>query len=103
MQQTKQTRRACPGGAAAQHGAVARQAGAAGRPGTGEPRPSDAVSARATTSAACSAKTAQAKQLVAAEKPACRLGRKLITHYPWPAAWWFCHHPGRSALATAER
>ena len=52
MQQTKQTRRACPGGAAAQHGAVARQAGAAGRPGTGEPRPSDAVSARATTSAA---------------------------------------------------
>lgn len=27
----------------------------------------------------------------------------LITCHPWPAAWWFCHHPGRSALATAER
>ena len=52
MQQTKYTRRACAGGAAARHGAVARQAGAAGRPGTGEPRPSDAVSARAATSAA---------------------------------------------------
>lgn len=46
MQQTKQTRRVCAGGVAA------RQAGAAGRPGTGEPRPSDAVSARAATSAA---------------------------------------------------
>ena len=34
MQQTKQTRRACAGGAAARHGAVARQAGAAVRPGT---------------------------------------------------------------------
>ena len=52
MQQTKQTRRACAGGAAARHGDVAKQAGAAGRPGTGEPRPSDAVSARAATSAA---------------------------------------------------
>ena len=44
MQQTKQTRRACAGGAAAWHGAVARQAGAAGRPGTGEPRPGGAMS-----------------------------------------------------------
>ena len=44
MQQMKQTRRACPGGAAARHGAVARQAGAAVRPGTGVPRPGGAVS-----------------------------------------------------------
>ena len=35
MQQTKQTRRACAGGAAARHGAVARQAGAVTKPGTG--------------------------------------------------------------------
>ena len=35
MQQTKQTRRACAGGAASRHGAVAKQAGAAVRPGTG--------------------------------------------------------------------
>ena len=52
MQQTKQTRRACAGGAAARHGDVARQAGAAGKPGTGEPRPSAAVSPGAATSAA---------------------------------------------------
>ena len=38
MQQTKQTRRACAGGAAA------RQAGAAVRPGTGVPRPGGAMS-----------------------------------------------------------
>ena len=35
MQQTKQTRQACAGGAASRHSAVARQAGAAVRPGTG--------------------------------------------------------------------
>ena len=52
MQQTKHTRRVCAGGEASRHGAVARRAGAAGRPGTGEPRPSDAVSAGAATSAA---------------------------------------------------
>ena len=46
MQQTKQTRRACAGGAAAQRGDVARQAGAAVRPGTGGPRPGDAMSDR---------------------------------------------------------
>ena len=44
MQQTKQTRRACAGGAAARRGAVARQAGAAVRPSTGVPRPGGAVS-----------------------------------------------------------
>lgn len=44
MQQTKQTRRACAGGAAARHGAVARQVGAAVGPGTGAPRPGDAMS-----------------------------------------------------------
>ena len=44
MQQTKQTRRACAGGAAARHGAVARQAGVAVRPGTGVLRPGGAVS-----------------------------------------------------------
>ena len=52
MQQTKQTRRACTGGAAPRRGAVARQAGAAVRPGTGEPRPSDAVSAGTNTNVA---------------------------------------------------
>ena len=52
MQQTKHTRRVCAGGEASRHGAVARRAGAAGRPGTGEPRPSDAVSAGTGTSAA---------------------------------------------------
>ena len=52
MQQTKQTRRACAGGVAARHSAAAKQAGAAVRPGAGEPRPSDAVSAGAATSAA---------------------------------------------------
>ena len=52
MQQTKQTRRACAGGAASRQGAVARQVGAAVRPGTGVPRPSAAVSAGAATSAA---------------------------------------------------
>ena len=35
MQQTKQTRRACAGGAAAQHSEVARQAGAVTKPGAG--------------------------------------------------------------------
>ena len=44
MQQTKQTRRACTGGAAARHDAVAKQAGAAVRPGTGVPRPGGAMS-----------------------------------------------------------
>ena len=43
MQQTKQAAQRCAGGAAARHGDVARQAGAAGRPGTGVPRPGDAV------------------------------------------------------------
>lgn len=43
MQQTKQTRRACAGGAAARHGAVAKQAGAATKPDTGMARPSGAV------------------------------------------------------------
>ena len=52
MQQTEQVAQRCAGGAAARHGNVAKQAGAAGRPGTGEPRPSDAVSAGAATSAA---------------------------------------------------
>lgn len=44
MQQTKQTRRACAGGAASRPGDVARQAGAAVRPGTGVPRPGGAMS-----------------------------------------------------------
>ena len=44
MQQTKQTRRACAGGAAARRGDVARQAGAVVGPGTGVPRPGGAVS-----------------------------------------------------------
>ena len=43
MQQTKQTRRACAGGAVPRHGDVARQAGAAVRPGTGVPRPGGAM------------------------------------------------------------
>lgn len=51
MQQTKQTRRACAGGAAARHGAAARQAGAALRSGSGMARPSGAVSAGTDTSA----------------------------------------------------
>lgn len=51
MQQTKQTRRACAGGAASRHGAAARQAGAAVRPGAGVARPSAAVSPGAATSA----------------------------------------------------
>ena len=46
MQQTKQTRRACAGGAASRRGEAARQAGAAVRPGTGVPRPGGAVSDR---------------------------------------------------------
>ena len=52
MQQTKQAARRCAGGAASRRGDVARRAGAAGRPGTGEPRPSGAVSAGTDTSAA---------------------------------------------------
>ena len=44
MQQTKQTRRACPGGAAPRRGDVARQAGAAVRPGAGVLRPGGAMS-----------------------------------------------------------
>ena len=44
MQQTKQTRRACAGGAASRRGDVARKAGAAVRPGTGVPRPGGAMS-----------------------------------------------------------
>ena len=52
MQQTKQTRRACAGGAASRCSAVPRQAGAAVRPGTGVARPSAAVSPGAATSAA---------------------------------------------------
>lgn len=43
MQQTKQTRRACAGGAAARHGDVAKQAGAAGRPSAGVLRPAGAM------------------------------------------------------------
>ena len=44
MQQTKQTRRACAGGAAVRRGAVARQAGAVTKPGAGVPRPGSAMS-----------------------------------------------------------
>ena len=44
QQQTKQTRRACAGGEAPRHGDVAKQAGAAVRPGTGVLRPGDAMS-----------------------------------------------------------
>ena len=44
MQQTKQTRRACAGGAAARHSAVARQAGAAMKQDAGVPRPGGAMS-----------------------------------------------------------
>ena len=44
MQQTKQTRRACAGGAVPRRGAVAKQAGAAARPGAGVPRPGGAMS-----------------------------------------------------------
>lgn len=44
QQQTKQTRRACAGGEAPRHGDVAKQAGAAVRPGTGAPRPGGAMS-----------------------------------------------------------
>ena len=43
MQQQKQTRRACAGGAASRRGAVARQTGAAVRPSTGVLRPGGAV------------------------------------------------------------
>ena len=52
MQQTKQTRRAGAEGAESRHGAVARQAGAAVRPGSGMPRPGGAVSRGADASAA---------------------------------------------------
>ena len=52
QQQTKQAARRCAGGAASRHSAVAGQAGAAVRPGTGVPRPGGAVSAGAATSAA---------------------------------------------------
>ena len=52
MQQTKQTKRACAGGAASRRGEAARQAGAAVRPGAGVPRPGGAVSDGAATSAA---------------------------------------------------
>ena len=44
MQQTKQTRRACAGGAESRHSAVARQTGAAVRPSAGVPRPGGAMS-----------------------------------------------------------
>ena len=44
QQQTKQTTRACPGGKASRHSAVARQVGAAVRPSAGVPRPGGAVS-----------------------------------------------------------
>ena len=44
MQQTKQTRRACAGGAASRHGEAARQVGVVVRSGTGVPRPGGAVS-----------------------------------------------------------
>ena len=43
MQQTKQTRRACAGGAASRHGAAARQEGAAVRPSAGVLRPGGAL------------------------------------------------------------
>lgn len=43
MQQTKQTRQACAGGAAPRQGAVARRAGAAVRPTAGVPRPGGAM------------------------------------------------------------
>ena len=44
MQQMKQTRRACAGGEAPRHSAVARQAGAAMKQDAGVPRPGGAVS-----------------------------------------------------------
>ena len=44
MQQTKQAAQRCTGGAVPRHGDVARQAGAAVRPGTGVPRPGGAMS-----------------------------------------------------------
>ena len=43
QQQTKQAAQRCAGGAASRHGAVARQAGVAVRPGTGVPRPGGAM------------------------------------------------------------
>ena len=43
MQQTKQTRRVCAGGAESRHGAVARQEGAAVRPSAGVLRPGGAM------------------------------------------------------------
>ena len=51
MQQTKQAAQRCAGGAASRRGDVAKQAGAAVRPGAGMARPGDAVSAGAATSA----------------------------------------------------
>ena len=52
MQQTKYTRRACPGGAAPRQGAVARQVGSLAGQNGGVPRPGGAVNAGAATSAA---------------------------------------------------
>ena len=100
MQQTKHTRRVCAGGEASRHGAVARRAGAAGRPGTGEPRPSDAVSAGAATSAAVLSQDSPGKAAGSGRKAGVPTGG--CWRDPWPAAWWLCHHPGRSALAGSE-
>ena len=44
MQQTKQTRQACAGGAASRHGAAAKQAGAAMKQDAGVPRPGGTMS-----------------------------------------------------------
>jgi len=84
MQQTKQTRRACAGGAAARRGDVARQAGAVVGPGTGVPRPGGAVSdgpdsagrsdsGGAATSAAVLGQDSASKAAGSGGKAACRL------------------------------
>ena len=80
MQQTKQTRQACAGGVAA------RQTGAAGRPGTGEPRPSDAVSAGTATSTAVLSQDSASKAAGSERETGLPPGgfATILVDPPWP-------------------
>jgi len=80
MQQTKHTRQACAVGVAA------RQTGAAGRPGTGEPRPSDAVSAGTATSTAVLSQDSASKAAGSERETGLPPGgfATILVDPPWP-------------------
>ena len=116
MQQMKQTRRACAGGAAARRGEAARQAGAAVRPGTGVPRPGGAMSDEAGSAGRSDSGGGGSSAAVLSQDSAGKVagcGRKASlptgsassspTIPGLPAGGFATILPGRSALAPSGR